>query len=144
VDSGEILQRIEEIETRVAGAIPGPWRVVLNQEEDLYEIRTDGPGATVHIATLIRANWHTADFIACTREDVPWLCETVRQLVARLEKLEAVAKAARELLEFLPDSMNGEDWEWAWNQLYADSQERVKEVRERARKALAGLEKGRE
>lgn len=72
--------------------------------------------------------------------DTAWLCQVVRQLIARLKRLETVAEAARELLGFLPDSMNGEDWEWAWDQLYADSQEQVKEVRERARKALAALE----
>ena len=124
----EILKRLEEIEARVAGTIPGPWRVVLNQEEDFFEIRTDGPGATVHIATLIKANWHTADFIACTREDVPWLCELARKLLA-------VAEAAREFYDAIYNEKNVYE---TWPDIM--ERQEVYEAGNRLRKALATLE----
>jgi len=198
VDSGEILQRLEEIEARAARATPGPWesdgvRVYSDYSRCRYNLVADCDLELAIKGTEPQLP-QDPDFIAHAREDVPWLCRVMRELIAqnaamrealeaalneisealdgqlcdaagerarspierkimaslrfdaglsllaRLHKLEKVAEAARELLEFLPDSMNGEDWEWAWDQLYADSQEQVKEVRERARKALAVLE----
>jgi len=189
----EIQRRLEEIEARAAKATPGPWRWIPHKGDPYW--RHELQGASRHVGV-----WpEDADFIAACREDNPWLCQVVRELLAqyaamreplewlasidecgdgfivgdpvneehakhcpecqailaarkalqseagrdlldRLRKLERVAEAARELLEFLPDSMDGENWEWAWDQLYADSQEQVKAVRERAQKALAALE----
>jgi len=188
----EILKRLEEIEKRANKTTPGPWRWIPHKGDPYW--RHELQGTSRHVGV-----WpEDADFIAHTREDVPWLCQVVRELLAqyaamreaieeaieeitywhedmlseeermhprgsgwarvydklkasvqpdagrdlldRLRKLERVAEAARELLKFLPDSINGEDWEWAWDQLYADSQEQVKAVRERAQKALAALE----
>jgi len=139
-DSEAILRRLGEIEARAEKATPGPWT---------WEEYSIGWGAVY--ARVLRkaagkyqicdfATRDDAEFIACARESVPWLCQIVRQLVVLLEKQEAAAEAARELLKVLPDSANGEDWEWAWDQLYTDSQEHVKEARERARKVLAALE----
>jgi hypothetical protein len=42
----------------------------------------------------------------------------------------------KELLTVLPDAKNGEDWTWCWNELYGDSQDRVKEVRDKAKHFL--------
>jgi len=146
-----ILKRLEEIEARAKRATPGPWEIKHYKgrqgEAWWHSYYCRSSGKTVW-GGLKRLTWDGEDpipsddllFISNAREDVPWLCQVTRELLARLEQLEAVAKAARELLKFPPDSMNGEDWEWAWDQLYADSQEQVKAVRERARKALAALE----
>jgi len=128
-----ILQRLEEIERRANKATPGPWTW-----EDY------SAGWSIVYARVLRkaagkyqicdfAMHDDAEFIAGCRDDTSWLCELARKLLA-------IAEATRELLDFLPDNMNGEDWGWAWDQLYADSQEQVKKVRERARKALAALE----
>jgi len=172
VDSEAILRRLGEIEARAAKATPGPW---------IWEGYSAGWGI-VYAKVLRKAagryqicDFATRDdaaFIACARESVSWLCETVRRLVAenaamrealevimqtanklgvyevaedalgadagrdlldRLRKLEAVAKAAREYLHDIDAPIlnqptiyqyePGEDKSW------------------RLRKALAALEK---
>jgi len=102
MNNQEILKRLEEIEARTEKATPGPWRPDLLLYEDLTV------GITSSLTGQLVANCYAigeidpninGEFIAHSREDVPWLCKTVRQLVARLEEIKAKNAAMREALE---------------------------------------------
>ena len=70
---------------------------------------------------------------------IRWLCRVVRQLVARLEKLEKVAEAARDLLG---SEYGDELWDKAnfyWNHMADDTLEKLLNCLD---KALAALEEG--
>jgi len=63
--------------------------------------------------------------------DTAWLCQVVRELLARSERLEAVAEAARELVNkpaYRPRLQDRDRWYAAWGRL---------------REALAALEERR-
>jgi len=67
-------------------------------------------------------------------QDVPELCQVVRQLVARLEKVEAVAEAAQEVVRgSLVETLYANRWErrYIWGPQW-----------DRLEKALAALEEG--
>lgn len=91
----EILQRLEEIEARAEKATPGRWKwssgflIALREGCNELVLLTDWD-RQIH-----GRKEEDEGFIAHAREDVPWLCQIVRQLVGRLNKLEAVAGAAR-------------------------------------------------
>jgi hypothetical protein len=47
-----------------------------------------------------------------------------------------------ELLSYLPDSNHiDECWSWCWDELNGDAQDAVKDVRDKAKKALAKIER---
>jgi hypothetical protein len=49
------------------------------------------------------------------------------------EKLKEAMEIIKDLCRHLPDACRAEgDWDWCWNELSDDSQEKVKEARERA------------
>jgi len=98
VDSGEILQRLEEIEARVARATPGPWesdgvRVYSDYSKCKYNLVADCDLELAIKGTEPQLPWDP-HFIAHAREDVPWLCQVTRELLARLKRLEEVAETA--------------------------------------------------
>jgi len=79
----EILKRLEEIERRVTKATPGPW--VYGESER--------PDPEVYQQTK-----HDFEFVAHTREDVPWLRQIVRELLAQYAAMrEACIQAKNEL-----------------------------------------------
>jgi len=92
----EILRRLEEIEARAEKATPGPWH---REYDDLTEEELIEPTGYSGYGKGAANVYADGDFIAACREDTPWLCQVVRQLVARLEKVEAVAEAAKGLIE---------------------------------------------
>ena len=75
----EILRRLEEIESRAAKATPGPW------EWMPYNTALRAGGAMVLAGGRdgIEVNNKNAEFIAHARTDIPWLCRTVRELLAQ-------------------------------------------------------------
>jgi len=88
----EILERLEKIEARAEKATPGPWEwdegvLIAADEREIMEWEPEC------------MQWKDMEFIAHSREDVPWLCKTVWQLVARLEGVEAQCAAMQEALE---------------------------------------------
>ena len=93
----KLLERIEEIEARAAKATPGPWKL------ETHIVEPEGSSQVIRCGDRVDC-WNNescanAEFIAHAREDVPWLCETVRQLIARLGAVEAQNAAMREALE---------------------------------------------
>ena len=98
MNNQEILKRIEEIEARTKEATPGPWMVEYTWDRDgnewplIMAKNKDGE-------KQLELTWENAEFIAHSREDVPWLCKTVRQFVAQLEEVEAQCAAMREALK---------------------------------------------
>jgi len=83
----EIQRRLEEIEARAAKATPGPWesdgvRVYSYHSKCKYGLVADCDlelaikGAEPQLP-------YDPDFIAHTREDVPWLRQIVRELLAQ-------------------------------------------------------------
>lgn len=101
----EIKQRLEEIEARAAKATPGPWEWTEREwcgPPWAHVVAQDGA-----VFGLI-ADVYDRDFILHAPEDVPWLCQVIRQLIGRLEKLEAVAEAARPFA----DEWNWDGGEW--------------------------------
>lgn len=56
-----------------------------------------------------------------------------------VERIE-VAHVLRRARSVFPDSGDGEDWGWAWNELHDESQTRVKEVVDLVNEALERLE----
>jgi len=71
----------------------------------------------------------------CAVRIPPWLCQTVRQLVARLEQLEAVAEAAREFYDAIYNEKNAYE---TWPDIM--ERQEVYEAGNRLREALAALE----
>ncbi len=51
---------------------------------------------------------------------------------------ERYTKLIKGLLDHLPDSIHSEDesWQWCWDELSGDAQDKVKEIRELSKKAL--------
>lgn len=109
----EILQRLEEIEARVAEATPGPWesdgvRVYSRLKNWGFGLVCDcdlSPAPEGEQMPLP----HDPDFIAHAREDVPWLCQAIRNLLTRQDKLlESCELARRALTEGMRDLPAGE------------------------------------
>lgn len=49
------------------------------------------------------------------------------------EELKKHREIIQELLDCLPDhTSNGQDWDWCWDELFEESQEKVKQVRKHA------------
>lgn len=48
--------------------------------------------------------------------------------------IEEAAETIRLLRDHLPDSIHedSEDWEWAWNELFSETQDKVKHARKQA------------
>ncbi len=103
-------ERLEEIRRREEAATPGPWeskcRSVGNEENDPAWPETDFLQFHVHgtdgsedeVAGPKEVTWgrgdfygRDADFIAHTREDIPWL-------LAEVERLEGVANEASNII----------------------------------------------
>ena len=101
----EILKRLEEIEARAEKATPGPWEAKSGYAESDNGCTLIGAGKPIAYfhkrispgGTLLHRR--DCEFAASAREDVPWLCKTVRQLVARLEEVETQCAAMREALK---------------------------------------------
>jgi len=75
-----------------------------------------------------------ADMGVSSPDSAAWLCQVVRELLARLERLEAVGEAARKVWNAASDDVKEDMWfevppDW--------------EVWEELEKALAALEEGR-
>jgi len=90
----DILRRLDEIESRVSGATPGPW-VYIHAADAL-----DSP--KIWSNTRGRVFYGDVDdtdgeFIAHARDDVPWLVKTCRELLDQLYKLEEVVEKVRDL-----------------------------------------------
>lgn len=65
----------------------------------------------------------------------------VREAVEEvLGEREALRDALIGALAHLPDSLNGDDWDWCWDELSSDSQETVKKIRAKGNAALASTE----
>ena len=127
----EILRRLEEIEARAEKATPGPWH---REYDDLTEEELIEPTGYSGYGKGAANVYADGDFIAACREDTPWLCQVVRQLVARLEKVEAVAEAAQEVVRgSLVETLYANRWErrYIWGPQW-----------DRLEKALAALEEG--
>ena len=105
MNNQEILKRLEEIEARAEKATPGPWEAKSDYAESDNGCTLIGAGKSIaHFYKRISPGGtllHRRDceFAASAREDVPWLCQIVRQLVARLEEVEAKNAAMRGALE---------------------------------------------
>jgi len=112
IEPEAILQRLEEIEARAEKATPGPWKWdeipedgagrywgLWSQNRWLSDPEVLGPYPEDEDCLSVEVRQADADFIAACREDLPWLCQVVRELFARLERLEAVAEAARVVTE---------------------------------------------
>ena len=130
--SQEILKRVEEIEARAARAMPGPWTYGESEREQWVE--ADGglivylehyskPDLTVHEQAR-----YDFDFIAHSREDVPWLCKLTRKLLA-------VAEAAQEALRWF-EAFSYNDWGIAIQDDFADHELILKQLQA----TLAALE----
>jgi len=98
----EILKRLEKIEARAARATPGPW--VYGESEREQWVKA-GDKLVVYLEYYGKPNpevyqqtKHDFEFVARTREDVPWLCRVVRELIAQ----NAVMRGALERIETLP------------------------------------------
>lgn len=97
MNTSEILRRVKEIEARAERATPGPWGTTSKcpiHDRCLWIRAIDGEktnGVWGHFG-LDGATIDDMRFIAHAREDVPWLCQVVRQLVAQ-------CAAMREALE---------------------------------------------
>jgi len=136
VDSGGILQRLKEIEARAARATPGPWKW-----RDIWAgppyIELESPEGSVLYPrggeeSDLEVREEDKMFIAHSREDVPWLCRVTRELLARFERLEAVAEAAREYLHDVDALVRNEPTIYQY--------EPGEDKTWRLRKALAALE----
>ena len=109
MDNGEILQRIEEIEHRTALAAPGPWKIGTPGPGEWWVLGPESSDPIEPAGTFSREE--DVNFIAHSREDVPWLCQIVRKLLA-------VADAARELAaDPSPMPSRPRDWSASWTQL---------------------------
>jgi len=104
MNSKEILCRIEEIEARATRATPGPWesdgvRVYSDHSNRKYNLVADCDlepavrGADPQIP-------QDPSFIANAREDIPWLCQTMRELTAQCA---AMREALEEIVRTEPD-----------------------------------------
>jgi len=83
----EILKRLEEIERRVTKATPGPW--VYGESEREQWVKA-GDKLVVYLEyygkpdpEVYQQTKHDFEFVAHTREDVPWLRQIVRELLAQ-------------------------------------------------------------
>ena len=99
-----LLERIGEIEARAAKATPGPWQA------DGQFVRPSHGSPQYAECGHLEKSWNeetfaNAQFVAHAREDVPWLCETVRQLVARLEEVEAQNAAMLKRIRKLEEAL---------------------------------------
>jgi len=115
VNRERILRRVEEIERRANKATPGPWEASpmgFPVAEDGMIV--EGAGAEVHPFADVAAKTGVigerrtgkqvvadAEFIAHAREDVPWLCQVVQELIAQnaamREALEVIMQTASKL-----------------------------------------------
>jgi len=96
--NGEILKRLKELEARAAKATPGPWKLqthVVEPQGSSQVIRCDD-----RIDFWNDESCANAKFIANAREDVPWLCQTIRRLVAQNA---AMREALEEIVRTEPD-----------------------------------------
>ena len=68
-----------------------------------------------------------------------------KEIIGSMDNSTEADKIILELMDHLPDAMGkGEDWQWCWDELYDESQEQVKRVRQRAWDYLRGRGHGSE
>jgi len=97
----EILKRLEEIEARAARATPGRWE---SQERQLVLFVGNDTKIVCqcHPWPITDEVWEQAKtdmiFIAHSREDVPWLCQVARELLAQNAAMRAALERIEELL----------------------------------------------
>lgn len=91
-------KRLEEIEARAANATEGPWDGSVDRFVG-YKTPQGGSGGICEIKTDIRRNLQQAhfdgDFIANARDDIPWLCERLREA----ERTAAVERERKQIVE---------------------------------------------
>jgi len=88
VNRERILKRLEEIERRVTKTTPGPWRLAGHIVEPLGSSQVIRCGDRIDVWN--DESYANAEFIAHSREDMLWLRQLVRRLLA-------VAEAAKRL-----------------------------------------------
>lgn len=91
-------QRIQAIERRMMRADDGPWEYTESEPKgDRVLVASFGRGRRV-VGPLGRSSrpTQTGAFIAAAREDVPFLVETLRLLMAEIDTIKAAAVQARE------------------------------------------------
>jgi hypothetical protein len=84
-------ERLQQIKARVAASTPGPWDVDAH-----YTLLSEEGDWLGDIASSSDAD---ADFIACSREDVPWLLAEVERLRAENAALAGERDRLREALD---------------------------------------------
>ena len=88
--------RLSEIEMRANNAYPGPWANSMGGGYNVHasdmkwicvtdnkDWDSHGPYSSIRRQTAIR----TAEFIAHTREDIPWLIAEIRRLRNKIEAM---------------------------------------------------------
>lgn len=93
---GNNANRIKKIEERCKSSTPGPWRK--NPKEDI--VCLDGRernsisayGAGVICGMSNDEDTHNWEFIAHSREDIPWLLDEITRLTTKVEALERAAR----------------------------------------------------
>lgn len=78
-------RRLKEIRERCLQADARPW--IVTKDGDHINVRPVGDYAICECFYQRSYNPDAnADFIACAREDIPWLCDLVEQLLKVIEK----------------------------------------------------------
>lgn len=113
------IKKLEEIEERAKVATPGPWSydgIPYNESDDPVIYRKgvkDGYIAQTVYDQQSCTQKHNVDgdtiFIANTRQDIPFLCDTIRKMLSVLDDgdtdiLERLFECQDELDEVHPDS----------------------------------------
>jgi len=89
VNRERILRRLEEIERRVTKTTPGPWRLAGHVVEPLGSSQVIRCGDRIDVWN--DESYANAEFIAHSREDMFWLRQLVRRLLAVAEAAETMA-----------------------------------------------------
>ena len=93
----EIEARLEEVEARTARASSGPWRWKTKDDKYLEELpRLVSDSKTICWSGNSTQYYPTegedpsaedAEFISSAREDIPWLCVKIRELIDEAQEL---------------------------------------------------------
>lgn len=135
------MSRIDEIKARASDATPGPWVHIPDKYDPGSTVPWGDPPSgepagvktteTSWIAQYVLSDREAA-FIACAREDIPWLCAEVERLEAENTRLNEYAD---KLAAGLPEGMLPKDIEniKAANWKLAEENARLREALENAK-----------
>jgi hypothetical protein len=99
-----LMDRISEIEKRADAATEGPWEENTSLHTDA-RIWIKSLDAGLYLKAGEARLWGTmqgnAAFIASSRQDIPWLCQTLRASLKQQDAMQRVVRATIQLREML-------------------------------------------